>query len=138
MMAAAGDDLIGLAIRSVALAIAAGTALVALTLWGVQRLLAGAPASDLPVVSGPAPALLLLGTMGAVCLSGALAWRRLAPVDSYYRRGGLSILSAFGTFLFGTFLMAVLAAPLHYFAGAIGLLALALVAGAAAAALARR
>jgi hypothetical protein len=133
MMAAAGDDLIGLAIRSVALAIAAGTALVALTLWGVQRLLAGAPASDLPVVSGPAPALLLLGTMGAVCLSGALAWRRLGPIDSYYRRGGLSILSAFGTFL-----MAVLAAPLHYFAGAIGLLALALVAGAAAAGLARR
>jgi hypothetical protein len=133
MMAAAGDDLIGLAVRSVALAIAAGTALVALTLWGVQRLLAGAPASDLPVVSGPAPALLLLGTMGAVCLSGVLAWRRLGPIDSYYRRGGLSILSAFGTFL-----MAVLAAPVHHFAGPIGLLVLALAAGAAAAALARR
>jgi hypothetical protein len=127
------DDLVGLAIRSVALAVAAGTALVALTLWGVQRLLAGAPPSDLPVVSGPAPLLLLLGTVGALCLSGALAWRRLAPIASYYRRGGLSILSAFGTFL-----MAVLAAPLHHFAGAIGLLALALAAGTAAVALGRR
>ena len=133
MTAAPGDDLIGLAIRSVALAIAAGTALVALTLWGVQRLLAGAPVSDLPVVNGPAPILLLLGTLGALCLSGGVAWQRLAPIDSYYRRGGLSILSAFGTFL-----MAVLAAPLHYFAGAYGLLALALAAGVAVAALARR
>jgi hypothetical protein len=130
---AAGDDLIGLAIRSVALAIAAGTALVALTLWGVQRLLAGASASDLPVVSGPAPTLLLLGTVGALCLSGGLAWYRLAPIESYYRRGGLSILSAFGTFL-----VAVLAAPLHYFAGTVGLLGLALAAGAAAVALGRR
>ncbi len=130
---AAADDLIGLAIRSVALAVAAGTALVALTLWGVQRLLAAAPTSDLPVVNGPAPVLLLLGTVGALCLSSGLAWHRLAPIDSYYRRGGLSILSAFGTFL-----MAVLAVPLHYFVGAVGLLALALAAGAAAAVLARR
>jgi hypothetical protein len=133
MVAATGDDLVGLAVRSVAFAIAAGTALVALTLWGVQRLLAGAPASETAVVSGPAPVLLLLGTVGALCLSGALAWHRLASIESYYRRGGLSILSAFGTFL-----MAILAAPLHYFAGAIGLLGLALVAGATAAALVRR
>ena len=133
MVATAGEDLVGWAIRSVVFAIATGTALVALTLWGVQRLLAGAPPSELPTVSGPAPILLLLGTMGALCLSAGLAWRRLAPVDSYFRRGGLSILSAFGTFL-----MAVLAAPLHHFAGATGLMALALVAGAVAAAVARR
>ncbi len=99
----------------------------------MQRLLAGAPASDTPVVSGPAPILLLTGTVGALCLSAGVAWRRLAPVDSYYRRGGLSILSAFGTFL-----MAVLAAPLHHYAGPAGLLLLALVAGASAALLSRR
>jgi hypothetical protein len=130
---APGEDLIGLAFRSVGFAIAAGSALVALTLWGVQRLLAGAPASAVPVVNGPAPMLLLLGTVAALCLSGGLAWRRLAPIESFYRRGGLSILSAFGTFL-----VAVLAAPLHHFTGATGLLALALVAGATAAVLGRR
>jgi hypothetical protein len=130
---APGEDLIGLAFRSVGFAIAAGSALAALTLWGVQRLLAGAPASAVPVVSGPAPILLLLGTVAALCLSGGLAWRRLAPIESFYRRGGLSILSAFGTFL-----VAVLAAPLHHFTGATGLLSLALVAGATAAVLGRR
>jgi hypothetical protein len=130
---APGEDLIGLAFRSVGFAIAAGSALIALTLWGVQRLLAGAPASAVPVVNGPAPLLLLLGTVAALCLSGGLAWRRLAPIESFYRRGGLSILSAFGTFL-----VAVLAAPLHHFTGTTGLLSLALVAGATAAVLGRR
>jgi hypothetical protein len=133
MASAVDDDLVGLAFRSVAVAIATGTALAALTLWGVQRLLAGAPASDLPIVNGPAPLLLLIGTLGALCVSGGIAWHRLAPVESYYRRGGLSIISAFGTFL-----MAVLAAPLHHFAGPPGLLVLALAAGAAAAVLSRR
>ena len=132
-MARAGEDLIGVAIRGVAVAVCAGTAAVALTLWGVQRLLAGSPESPTPVVGGPAPVLLLLGTVGALCLSAGVAWQRLAPVDSYYRRGGLSLVSAFGTFL-----MAVLAAPLHHFAGPAGLLALAAVAIAAALLLSRR
>jgi hypothetical protein len=133
MVSPAGEDLVGLAIRGVAVAIATGTALVALTLWGVQRLIAGAPASASPVVSGPAPILLLIGTVSALCLSAGVAWRRLAPVESYYRRGGLSIISAFGTFL-----MAVLAAPLHHFVGPSGLLVLALVAGVSAVLLSRR
>ncbi len=92
--------------------------------------LAGVPD---PGYRGPAPALLLLGTVGALCLTAGVAWHRLAPVDSYYRRGGLSLVSAFGTFL-----MAVLAAPLHHFTGPRGLLALAGVAGAAALLLSRR
>ncbi len=102
------------------MAISAGTTVVALTLWGVQNLLAGSPPSPTPVTRGPAPLLLLLGTVGALCLSAGVAWHRLAPVDSYYRRGGLAIISAFGTFL-----VAVLAAPLHHFAGASALLGLA-------------
>ncbi len=102
------------------MAISAGTTVVALTLWGVQSLLAGSPPSPTPVTRGPAPLLLLLGTVGALCLSAGVAWHRLAPVDSYYRRGGLAIISAFGTFL-----VAVLAAPLHHFAGAPALLGLA-------------
>jgi hypothetical protein len=127
------EDLVGVALRGVAVAVCAGTALAALTLWGVQRLMAGTPASDAPVTSGPAPALLLLGTLGALGLSAAIAWRRLAPVDSYYRRGGLALVSVFATFV-----MAVLAAPLHHFAGSAALLGLAALAAAGAALLARR
>ena len=103
-----------------AAAIALGTALVALTLFGVQALMAGAPASGTPVTSGPAPLLLLLGTLGALFLSGAVAWSRLRPIESYYRRGGLAMVSAFGTFV-----MAVLATPLHHFLGPAALLGLA-------------
>jgi hypothetical protein len=132
-VASSGEDLVGLAIRGVAAAIASGTALVALTLWGVQRLVAGTPGSPMPVTRGPAPVLLLLGTVGALCLSAGVAWRRLAPVGSYYRRGGLAILSAFGTFL-----VAVLAVPLHHFAGRVALLVLAAAAAGAAVLLSRR
>jgi hypothetical protein len=132
-VSAAGEELVGLAIRSVAAAVAAGTTLVALTLWGVQRMVAGAPGSQMPVTRGPAPVLLLLGTVGALCLSAGVAWRRLAQVDSYYRRGGLSILSAFGTLL-----AAVLAVPLHHFAGRAGLLGLAAASAVAAVLLSRR
>jgi hypothetical protein len=129
----AGEDLVGLAMRTMALAVCAGTAVVALTLWAVQRLMAGEPASAEPVTSGPAPLLLMLGTLGALAVSAALTWRRLAPVDSYYRRGGLALVSVFATFV-----MAVLAAPLHHFAGSAGLLGLAAVALAGSLLLARR
>jgi uncharacterized membrane protein YoaK (UPF0700 family) len=107
-------------------AIGLGTALAALTLYGVQALMAGAPASDTPVVSGPAPLLLLTGTLAALGASAAVAWLRLRPVESYYRRGGLALVSAFGTFV-----MAVLATPLHHFFGPAALLALAAAAGVA-------
>ena len=103
-----------------AAAVALGTAVVALALYGVQAVKAGAPASDAPVTSGPAPLLLLTGTLGALLVSAAVTWHRLRPVDSYYRRGGLAMLSAFATFV-----MAVLAAPLHHFLGSGALVGLA-------------
>ena len=115
-----------------AAAIALGTALAALTLFGVQALMASAPASAAPVTKGPAPLLLLAGTMAALLLSAAIAWHLLAPIESYYRRGGLAMVSAFGTFV-----MAVLAAPLHHFLGPVALLGLAALAGTAGFLLAR-
>ena len=118
--------------RSVAAATALGTALAALTLFGVRALIGDTPASDTPVTTGPAPLLLLAGTMAALLLSAGVAWHLLAPIDSYYRRGGLAMVSAFGTFV-----MAVLATPLHHFLGPIALLALALFAGATGLVLAR-
>jgi hypothetical protein len=108
----------------VAAAIGLGTAVVALVLYGVQALMAGAPASAYPVTRGPVPLLLLAGTLGALAVSAGVAWHRLRPVDSYYRRGGLALVSAFGTFV-----MAVLATPLHHFLGPGALLGLAAVAG---------
>ena len=116
-----------------AAAVALGTAVVALALWGVQALMAGAPASDTPVTRGPAPLLLLGGTLGGLLVSAGVTWWRLRPVDSYYRRGGLAILSAFGTFV-----MAVLATPLHHFFGAAALAGLAIVAAGVAIVLLRR
>lgn len=118
--------------RSVAAAVALGTALAALTLFGVQALMAGAPASSAPVTRGPAPLLLLAGTLGALILSAAVAWHKLRPVESYYRRGGLAMVAVFATFV-----MAVLATPLHHFYGPGGLLGLAGVAAVAGMWLAR-
>jgi hypothetical protein len=108
----------------VAAAIALGTAVVAVALYGVQAIMADVPASETPVTRGPAPLLLLAGTLGALAVSAAVVWHRLAPVDSYYRRGGLALVAAFGTFV-----MAVLATPLHHFFGAGALLGLAAGAG---------
>ena len=41
--------------------------------------------------------LLVAGTLGGLVLAGIVAWRLLAPIDSTYRRGGLSLVSAFAT-----------------------------------------
>jgi hypothetical protein len=43
--------------------------------------------------------LLVGGTLAGVFLAAAVAWRLLAPLESAYRRGGLSIVSAFATIL---------------------------------------
>jgi hypothetical protein len=112
--------------RSVAAAVALGTSVVALALYGVQALLAGAAPSESPVTRGPAPLLLFTGTLAGLCVAAGVTWTRLRPVDSYYRRGGLAIVAAFATFV-----MAVLAAPLHHFLGAWALLALGAIAGTA-------
>ncbi|MGH7527301.1 MAG: hypothetical protein ACREMX_11420 [Gemmatimonadales bacterium] len=125
-------DLVALAARGMAFAVSVGTACVALVLWGVQQILAGAPPSERPVAAGPAPLLLLTGTVAALLLSGFAAWRRLAPIYSYYRRGALALVSAFGTFV-----VALLAAPLNHYLGRWSLLGLAAVAGAAALLLSR-
>jgi hypothetical protein len=98
-----------------------GSAIVALVLWTVRLLVARDAASGI-ADQGVAPALLLGGTLAAMAASVLAAWLRLAPVGSYYRRGGLSMVCGFGTFV-----VAVLAAPLYHFLGSPGLLGLAAV-----------
>jgi hypothetical protein len=105
-------DLVLVAIRGMAAAVLLGTAVVLFVLWGVRALVAGAAPSDRPVNSGPALVLLLGGTLVALLASAGTAWACLTPIDSYYRRGGLSLVCAFATFV-----MSVLAAPLHHYFG---------------------
>ena len=104
-------DLVLVAVRGMAAAVLLGTAAVLFVLWGVRVLVAGAAPSDGPV-TGPALVLLLGGTLLALFASAGTAWACLSPIDSYYRRGGLALVCAFATFV-----MSVLAAPLHHFFG---------------------
>jgi hypothetical protein len=123
----AGEPLSGsrrlvlVALRGIAAAVLLGTGMVMFVLWGVGALVAaaprggpitGGPMTGAPVTGGPPLLLLLGGTLLALLASAATAWACLAPLDSYYRRGGLAMVSAFATFV-----TSVLAAPLHYFLG---------------------
>ena len=104
----------------------------ALVLASVRFLLRGAAPSDVPE-TGAALYVLVIGTLAAMAIGGTVAWRGLAPVASPFRRGVLSMIAAFATFV-----GALLATPIHYFLGAPGLLALAGVSLLAAFALSRR
>ncbi|MFL5494761.1 MAG: hypothetical protein ACJ8DC_10310 [Gemmatimonadales bacterium] len=108
----ASRDLVLVAVRGMAAAILLGTAVVLFVLWGVRVLVAAAAPTDGPVGGGAALVLLLGGTLLALLASAGAAWACLTPIDSYYRRGGLALVCTFATFV-----MAVLAAPLHHFFG---------------------
>lgn len=105
-------------VSAVGAAVAVGLALISLALIGVDRLRAAAPAAT--PGDGPAFYLLLIGTLAGLLTAGAVAWSLLAPILSLYRRGGLSIVSAFATVL-----AMLLCIPAHQLAGWPGLAALA-------------
>jgi hypothetical protein len=126
------DGLVSLALRSVLMAVLLGTAAMAMVLWSVGRVVAAAP-SPAPDPNGLAFNLLLAGWIMAPALTGVLAWQLLRPVDSAFRRGGLSLVAAFSTVV-----LSFLAAPLHYRFGQAGLLALAAAAAILALLLSRR
>jgi hypothetical protein len=77
--------------------------------------------------------LLVGGTLAGILLAAYSAWRLLAPVGSTYRKGALSIVSAFATVLFMLICM-----PVNQLFGRTGLLALLGSCGVAALILARR
>jgi hypothetical protein len=112
-------DLVAMALRGMGFAISLGSAVAGLVLWIVRQLVGGAPAPEDAAPPGAAAALLLWGTLLALGVSAAAAWHRLEPIGSYYRRGGLSLVCGFATFI-----VAVLAAPLHHWLGSPGLLGL--------------
>jgi hypothetical protein len=125
-------DLVRVAARGLLAGILAGVGAAALVLASVRFLLRGAAPSEVPE-TGAAFFVLVIGTLSAMAFGGAVAWRGLAPVASPFRRGVLSMIAAFATFV-----GALLATPIHYFLGAPGLVALAGVSLLAAFALSRR
>ncbi len=75
--------------------------------------------------NGSAPSLdrsfyiLVGGTLLGILLAASAAWQLLAPIESVYRRGGLSIVCAFGTVL-----LMLICIPIHQILGQVGLIAL--------------
>ncbi len=109
----------GLAIRTLLGAICAGAAAMALVLWTVRRLLAGAAASDQPVIDGPAFFVLIMGSLSAIAIAALITWLRLSRLSSTWRRGVFAMLSGFGTVI-----AAMLATPVDHFYGQAGLAAM--------------
>ncbi|MGH7513424.1 MAG: hypothetical protein ACREOQ_10935 [Gemmatimonadales bacterium] len=124
-------DPLRLALLAMGSGMAFGLAVVSLTVLGVDLVRPATPPPGL--ASGPAFYLLLFGTIGGLILAGVVAWRLLAPILSTYRRGGISVLTAFATVL--PMLLCMIANQL---AGRIGLVALAGIALLAALALGGR
>ena len=124
-------DPIGLAAAAAGAGMAAGLAVISSTVVavGVMRGPAPGPTPDL----GAPLTLLLAGTMGGLLLAGVVTWHLLAPIDSAYRRGGLSMVSSFATVI-----LMLVTMPLNQAVGRAGLLGLAALAAGAGLLLARR
>ena len=114
---------------SIASAVSVGLTVITATVLAVDSLRNGSAPRNLD----QSFYLLVGGTLLGVLLAAYAAWRLLAPIDSLYRRGGLSIVSAFGTIL-----LMLICIPVHQLLGAAGLLGLLGVSAVAAFALARQ
>ena len=77
--------------------------------------------------------LLVMGTLAGILAAAFLAWRLLAPVESAYRRGALSIVCSFATVL-----LMLVCIPVHQLLGRVGLLCLIVISSLTAALLAHR
>ncbi|HUL70371.1 MAG TPA: hypothetical protein VLT17_09090 [Gemmatimonadales bacterium] len=111
-----GGHLVVLAIRSVALGMLIGSAVIALVLWGVRTLQLSSPPESPQLGSAPG-VLLVAGTFGGLFMGGAVAFRLMAPIGSLYRRGALAMVSGFGTLV-----VSLVTIPLDRALGRTGLL----------------
>ncbi len=112
---------VGLALSSVAFAVLFGTGLIAVTLWGVRTLQLGVGQSTPAGNWGPGGGLLIFASVGGPAIAGLAAYALMAPIKSYYRRGGLAIVASFSTVA----LALVTTVPTDHFIGPSGLLGLA-------------
>jgi hypothetical protein len=124
-------DPIGLAAASAGAGMAAGLAVISSTVAAVG--LMRGPAPDPTPDFGAPLTILLAGTMGGLLLAGVVTWHLLVPIESAYRRGGLSMVSSFATVI-----LMLVTMPLNQAVGRAGLLCLAAAAAGAALLLARR
>jgi len=99
-----------------------GLSIVSLTVLGVDVVRPSTPGPTM--AAGPAFYLLVFGTLGGLVLAGVVAWGLLPPIISTYRRGGISIVTAFATVL--PMLLCMVANQLAGRAGLVGLAVLAL------------
>ena len=127
------EDRVGLAFLAMGVSVSIGIGLVTVVLWVVSTLLADMPASDTPVIDGAPFYVLVGGTLLGVGVAGLITWMLLAPVRSTYRRGGLSVVSAFATAA-----GMLVAMPINQLAGRTGLLVLVVFSGLVALLLSRR
>lgn len=119
-------------------AVLAGTAVVAVAVLAVRLVQQGTPPDLLTAPDAAAPSqaalrssagiILLTGLLAGMAAASVTAWLALAPLDSWFRRGGLALVSAFGTVL----AMLVLV-PVDQMLGAAGLAVCAALLGAGAA-----
>ena len=126
------EDYVPLAAASVGFGILLGTALIAGVLLGVRALIAQAPPTTTPDPTQPAGVLLIFGTLGGCAAAAVSCWAAMSPVPTY-RRGGLSMVAAFATFV-----MALLLAPVNELGGPVGLAVAAALCGGGAWMLGRR
>ncbi len=101
-------------------------------LLAVRGLVSRAPPTDQPDPMQAAGLLLILGTLTACVAAGTVCWSLLSPLPAY-RRGGLSMVTAFTVFV-----VALLLAPVNELLGPAGLGGVAVLAGLGAWALRRR
>ena len=106
-----------------------GLSIITVTVLVVDSLRARAGTSNL----NQSFYLLVGGTLTGILAAAYAAWRLLAPVESAYRRGALSIVCSFATVL-----LMLICIPVHQMLGRDGLLLLLGLSGVAALILAHR
>jgi hypothetical protein len=112
-----------------ACAVCVGMLMITATVLGVDALRSNQGPRNLNVTFF----LLVGGTLAGILLAAYSAWHLLAPVGSTYRKGALSVVTAFATVLFMLICM-----PINQLFGRSGLLALLALWGVAALILGRR
>ena len=112
-------DFVPLAFSTVGFSILLGTAIMSGFLLINRALVQDLPQSATPDVNQPAAVALFAGSLCTLIVPALVAWALLSPVDSAYRRGGLSMVAGFGAIL-----VSLASIPLNEFFGMGGLVGL--------------
>jgi hypothetical protein len=125
-------DVVLIAVRGLAAGVLAGVGVLPVFLALGMQYRTGATSGP-ELVAGAAFPLIVGGLLVSIVVAAAVTWWLLAPLGSPFRRGVLAMVAGFGTFV-----GAMLATPVHVYAGLPGLVAMAVLGLAGAFALVRR